>query len=600
MEGKRTAQAEASARRGGAAVWIGLAAAAVLAAAAGFCVYANTYSGVFPGVTMAGIELEGKGLKELRDTLTQALPSSLDGQEVTVTAGGETLGTYSLTELGARADTAGAADAAWQIGREEGALGWLKNGWTMAVCRLGGGRALEPAVTYDRDTLNRAVSTIASRFDRAPVDGSYTLDRDGLFATKELDGRSLDTDDLKAKLQAGPGEAVEAVWTEAEAEGLDLEKLARELEGTPSNARYDIETGQVVDGEVGFRLDPEAAAYVLEAAEGGETVKLPADVTFPTMTAQELEAVLFRDELATYTTNVSGSRSRRGNIQLAGSTVNGTVLNDGDIFDYNQVVGKRTAERGFGAAATYVNGETVDTIGGGICQVSSTIYMTALLSNLEITERYAHRYYPGYITKGMDATVSWGGPEFRFKNNTGYPIRIDVSYADSKLTVTIVGTKTDDTYVKMTYEQLSTSGYETEYVETEDLPWGTQQVKQTPYIGYEVISYRNIYDGNDNLVSSAVEARSSYKSRNQIILVGVNGRPPLEEEPVPPAVGQDPGSGAPAGGSAEPVDPGAAGRGLDNMPGGTDPEPTPPPAQLPEETAPAAPPPANDEPPDWL
>ena len=79
------------------AVWIGLAAAAVLAAAAGFCVYANTYSGVFPGVTMAGIELEGKGLKELRDTLTQALPSSLDGQEVTVTAGGETLGTYSLT-----------------------------------------------------------------------------------------------------------------------------------------------------------------------------------------------------------------------------------------------------------------------------------------------------------------------------------------------------------------------------------------------------------------------------------------------------------------------------------------------------------------------
>ena len=595
MEGKRTAQAEAGARRGGAAVWIGLAAAAVLAAAAGFCVYANTYSGVFPGVTMAGIELEGKGLKELRDTLTQALPSSLDGQEVTVTAGGETLGTYSLTELGARADTAGAADAAWQIGREEGALGWLKNGWTMAVCRLGGGRALEPAVTYDRDTLNRAVSTIASRFDRAPVDGSYTLDRDGLFATKELDGRSLDTDDLKAKLQAGPGEAVEAVWTEAEAEGLDLEKLARELEGTPSNARYDIETGQVVDGEVGFRLDPEAAAYVLEAAEGGETVKLPADVTFPTMTAQELEAVLFRDELATYTTNVSGSRSRKGNIQLAGSTVNGTVLNDGDIFDYNQVVGKRTAERGFGAAATYVNGETVDTIGGGICQVSSTIYMTALLSNLEITERYAHRYYPGYITKGMDATVSWGGPEFRFKNNTGYPIRIDVSYADSKLTVTIVGTKTDDTYVKMTYEQLSSTGFETVYEETMDLPWGTEQVKQTPYVGFEVVSYRNIYDGNDKLLSSTVEAKSSYKARDKIILVGINGRPPLEAEPTPPPVVLDPS--APTGGTVIPSDPGASGPGTGGMPGGTD-EPTAPPA--PSQPEDPATPPVDDQPPDWL
>ena len=206
---------------------------------------------------------------------------------------------------------------------------------------------------------------------------------------------------------------------------------------------------------------------------------------------------------------------------------NGVVLNDGDIFDYNAVVGKRTTDRGFGAAPAYVNGETVDTIGGGICQVSSTIYYAALLSNLEIVERYAHRYAPSYITWGMDATVSWGGPEFRFKNDTGYPVRLDVTYENSRITVSVVGTKLDDTYVKMTYSVLGDTPYETEYVETEDLDWGTEQQKQSPYTGHQVVSYRNVYDGSGKLISQELEAKSNYKSRNEIILVGTRGKPAM-------------------------------------------------------------------------
>ena len=293
--------------------------------------------------------------------------------------------------------------------------------------------------------------------------------------------------------------------------------------------------------------------------------------------AQELEAVLFRDVLSTTTTNVSGTSVRKGNVKLAGQAVNGTVLNHGDVFDYNKVVGKRTTERGYGEAATYVNGETVNTVGGGICQVSSTIYLATLLANLEIVERYNHRFYPGYITLGMDATVSWGGPEFRFKNNTGYPIRIDVGYANSKLTVTIVGTKTDDTYVKMTYDLLGTTKYETEYVETEELPWGEQRQKQNGYTGYEVISYRNVYKGDGTLLSSNVEAKSNYKSRNQIILSGTAGRPVTPEMP---------DFGEPAVGDAGiPVPP--------PMPDSE--QPAPPPAQ--EEPAP---PPLDTDVPGWL
>ena len=120
-------------------------------------------------------------------------------------------------------------------------------------------------------------------------------------------------------------------------------------------------------------------------------------------------------------------------------------------------------------------------------------------------------------------------------------------------------------------------------------------MKQTPYVGFEVVSYRNIYDGNDKLLSSTVEAKSSYKARDKIILVGINGRPPLEAEPTPPPVILDPS--APTGGTGIPSDPGTTGPGTGGMPGGTD-EPTAPPA--PSQPEDPAPPPVDDQPPDWL
>ena len=105
----------------------------------------------------------------------------------------------------------------------------------------------------------------------------------------------------------------------------------------------------------------------------------------------------------------------------------------------------------------------MDEIGGGICQTSSTLYLACLRSNLEITERYAHRYVPAYITAGMDATVSWGGPDYKFTNNSLYPIKIVTIYENNYLTVRILGTNVDGTSVKMTNEHLSTTPYETVY-----------------------------------------------------------------------------------------------------------------------------------------
>ncbi len=594
MEGKRVRQTDVAERRprGGKAPWIAAAAAAlaVIGGIAGFGLYANNYDKVFPGVSAAGEDLSGLSYEQLEEQLP--VDKLLEGT-VTVTAGGEKLGSYTQAQLGAAVDVESLKEQVWNTGREEGAAGWVRNGLAMLRGRTGSKTEVEPEISgYDNGKLRSIAQDLAAQFDQEPVDGSYELSREGLFATKPADGKALDQDGLVQSLSSleEGAETVEAPVKDLPAQQLDLNQMAADLQAEASPARYDTAAGKVVDGDVGVSLDPQAAAFVLDAAQPGERVQLPAETIYPTLTAEELEAVLFRDVLSTTTTNVSGSSARKGNVKLAGQAVNGTVLNDGDIFDYNKVVGKRTRERGFGEAATYVNGETVNTVGGGICQVSSTIYLATLLANLEIVERYNHRFYPGYITLGMDATVSWGGPEFRFKNNTGYPIRIDVSYANSKLTVSVVGTKTDDTYVKMTHEVLSTKGYETEYVESADLAPGAQKQKQNGYTGYEVVTYRNVYDGSGNLVSSKQEAKSSYKSRNRIMLVG-------------PAAA---GGGQPVSGSDTSAPGNDSGLNIAPQPGGDNtPEPALPPAVTPEPAPTPAPepepePPLDTEIPGWL
>ncbi|MBR3704535.1 MAG: VanW family protein [Oscillospiraceae bacterium] len=528
--GKRVAQAEYNDGLGffGKAALVILITIIVLAVggAAGLGVYANHfYEGVFPGVTIADIPLQGLSLTAAQNTLEKQLGAQLENTTVTVSACGEILGSFNQRELGAKAHAAEAALNAYHVGREEGASGWISNALTMAKGLLGDRIDLSATLSYDESALCDAVDQMADRFFIDCADAFYELAEDGLYATKEVNGRELDRDALTEQLRGAQG-AIEANWTEIPGKSLDLQAMANEISSEALPARYDIELGAVVEGQVGVQVDVEAAQYVMDAAAEGERIQLPAEVVYPKMTAAELEAVLFRDKLSTFTTYVSGTSVRRGNVKLSGEFVNGTILNHGDVFDYNEIVGERTEERGFGKAAAYRNGETVQEVGGGICQTSSTIYCAVLLANLEIVQRANHRFYPGYVELGMDATVSWGGPEFRFRNDTGYPIRLEVIYQNNNnLTVNIYGTKTDDTYVVMTHEVISTTPYNTIYQETMDLPWGTQSTKQSPYTGYKAATYRNVYDGNGNLISSELEAKSTYQSRDEIILVGINGRP---------------------------------------------------------------------------
>ncbi len=388
-----------------------------------------------------------------------------------------------------------------------------------------------------------------------PVEFSAEVRQDGqVYVTKPMGGRKMtecaETQIADALFRAyfSGGEPTEYTlepMTQDNADGayevipaqtVDLAAEREKLVGEKVNASYDIENEKIVPSHVGVRFTLADLQSAYDAAAPCEIFSVKAQVEFPEVTTEQLEECLFRDVLSTYTTKVGGAPGRHKNVQLTAERITGYILNAGDTMKYGPLVTPFTAANGYSAAPGYLKGKTVDMIGGGACQASSTLYAAVLYANLEIVQRVNHGYASDYIGLGLDATVAEGGPEFEFRNDTLYPIKVQADFftKDKKdyIKITLLGTKTDDHYVKMVTQVLSTTPFEEEIVETDELAPGERKVEQTPYTGYLVKTYRNVYAGDGTLLSSTYEATSNYKSRNRIVLVGKAAEPVIDTVPV--------------------------------------------------------------------
>ena len=508
--------------------------AVLLAAYAGLCAYAASRNTFQPNRRVNGIDVGGLTV----DQAQQKLETELLAQSITLTDPDTgTTAAITVAELGYTAEDFAGDARFWMDADRE--MSFFRKGWAYIAYATGrwSGGANWPDM--DRAALRETVSRLSDELSQEPLDGAWDLAEGAVVFTKARDGRKLDTAALETALAdvstySQEGYQVPFSFTTVPARVLTAREVHDEIAGEMKNAGYDAATDSIIPERLGAEFDVNAAQKALDAAEPGSTVKVDAVIEHPRVTAEQLKGVLFRDVLGTATTHVSGTAARISNVKLSASSINGIVLNCGDVFSYNESVGQRTAARGYQPAPAYVKGETVDEIGGGICQTSSTLYLACLRSNLAITERYAHRYTPAYIDWGLDATVSWGGPDYKFTNDTDYPVKIVTSYAKGYLTVKVLGTNAEGTSVKMTTEVLSRTDWETVYQEDDTLPAGTEQVKVTPYGGAKVKSYRSVYDKDGNLLSKSFEASSDYKVRNKVILKG-----PAAAEPQVPASGND-------------------------------------------------------------
>lgn len=500
----------------------------VIATCGSFCALAATCDTVFPGTTVLGNPVGGMTEAKAEETLRSLLPEAYRSHGISVRMDGEEVLLASLTDLGLSPEPAECAKLAYEAGRSGNIL---LDGYAYARCLLMGQEVAPPLDLAER-SLKEAAGTILATLDREAQPVQYRLDEADtahVFFTQACEGVKVNGEkllaDLTAMVNSGTLGSIDCEYeTLPYDESITVKSLAEKLLNERKNAWYDPETEEITEAVIGVDFDVAKAEELLAAAAPGEEIAVPGEVAFPAVYKDELKDVLFRDVLATYTTKVSGTANRVTNVRLSAAACNNTIMNSGDEFSYNKRVGKRTEERGYRGADAYFAGETVETIGGGICQTSSTLYAACLHANLEITQRTAHRYVSSYMPYGLDATVSWGTLDYRFRNNTDYPIKIVTHYENRQLTVTIYGTKVNDNYVVMTHEQIGGSiGWETVYQETPDLPVGTEEVKQTPYTGRKIQTYRNIYAADGTLISTEKEAFSDYKSRNKIILVGTAG-----------------------------------------------------------------------------
>jgi vancomycin resistance protein YoaR len=262
----------------------------------------------------------------------------------------------------------------------------------------------------------------------------------------------------------------------------------------------------------------------------GRIVKVPVEALPPEVVAQDLQSI--SQEWASYMTEFDPtSLNRTENIILAARAVNGTILKPNDVFSFNQIVGPRATEKGYKDAPVFIDGRLVLGAGGGVCQVSSTLFNAVLLANLEITERSSHYRPPLYVPLGLDATVADNALDFRFKNNTSSYLFIMSEVNDNRILVRIFGhelKERPDVHI-MTINKEVLDG-ETIITQDPQMPLGQQVVDQQEQKGYRVTTIR-VLNQYEKEINREVIAQDEFAPVAKIVRVGtkvINTPPPQQ------------------------------------------------------------------------
>ena len=352
----------------------------------------------------------------------------------------------------------------------------------------------------------------------------YTVDAKAAVMTMKKGWKQIEFD--KEAFKAAIVSALEKGGTELSYTELskqlsspDFDSIHKELEREPVDAYYsDDGRFEVTDEIVGCKFDVSQAEKIWDDAAPGDEIKIPLDIVWPEVTGEELRGRLYRDLLGAMTTKYPNSgENRRSNLRLATSKIDGMIMYPGDVFSYNEVVGQRTEEAGLLPAPAYVDGDVKDEIGGGACQVSSTLYSATLFAFLETVERECHYFPVNYMQMGTDATVTipeGGGRsiDFKFKNSRNYPIKL-VGYCDndeSTITFEIWGTLEDDDYMPVEFDSSYSWVYDFDrfidpaYPDREGykikLTHETYGFEDDIGAGYRTLTHRQVFDPDGNMI----------------------------------------------------------------------------------------------------
>lgn len=307
-----------------------------------------------------------------------------------------------------------------------------------------------------------------------------------------------------------------------------LEKLGEDwneqLGQPPVNPQLEVDPNLgliIVPGKEGRRVNIEATWEQMPVQwTSMEQLKIPIiiDNVYPSISEEDLKVM---GELSTYSTWYnSGEVDRTHNLVKAALAINGQVVQPGEVFSFNKTVGARTFETGYRDAMVIVSGKFEPGVGGGICQVSSTLYNAVLLADLEVVERHNHSLAVAYIPVGLDATVAWGIQDFQFRNNTGHPIYIRTTTGSGKLTITLYGHLSNKKRVELSSVIDKVIPFEEIRQEDPALNPGEEKVEHKGFPGYVARSFKLVYDENGEVAQRTQLATDYYKPLHTLIYTG--------------------------------------------------------------------------------
>lgn len=390
-------------------------------------------------------------------------------------------------------------------------------------------RGRQVLVYYGDITFHLAAGDIDYDIDaEATAEEAYTYGRRGSWWDRLKNIRAAGQDGCRIPVRVHYNESklatILAGWREA-------------IERPPRNAAFSLAEGGIVPQEQGRRLEVDALRPLILAslARGdGANLALPVTPLYPEVTVADLRQTGIREIWTTFATIFDpADANRSANIRLAARKVNGHIVYPGQVFSFNQVVGPRDLGHGFKEALEIVDGEFVPGIGGGICQLSSTLYNAVLLANLQIVERTSHSRPLGYVGLGRDATVVYDALDFKFANDSDGPLMILAETGKNKLTVGIVGQQPLAVAVEIQSADRRVIPPAVVKKQDSELYLGETKLDRQGKPGYEITTVRVVYGGGREVKRETL-AKDRYLPENTVVKVGTR-LPPSDKAAGQPA-----------------------------------------------------------------
>ena len=495
-----------------------------------FCLMLAIFSIIFALMNIdnnniiSGVKIEGIDVSELsREKAKEKINAVYEEkkQKEIVLKYGEYETTITPQLIDVNYDIDKAIEKAISLGRDSNII---INNYNILFAKIGR-KNIKVDVSINEDEIKSIIESISSDIPGAVVEADYYVEDNKLIITKGSEGLKINTESLiekiKDKIQCinSTQEYIEIPVINEQPEKIDIEKIHDEIYREVQDA-YLTQSPFTIHPEVeGVDFNVDEAKALLN--EDKEKYEIPLIITEPSVTMVQIGSEAFPDLLATYSTKYDGANiNRTNNLELACEKINDKIVLAGETFSYNKTLGARTIADGYKEAKVYENGEVVDGIGGGICQVSSTLYNSVLMANMEIIERKNHQFVTSYTPAGRDATVVYGQTDFKFKNTRTYAIKIKATCSNGIITISIYGIKEEiDCTVSFSTETISTIPYTVKYIDDSTLTAGTEKVKQIGANGMITETYI-IKTLNGTVVSKELLSKDTYNAMQRIILKG--------------------------------------------------------------------------------